>query len=109
MRRLRTDYIDIYQVHWPDPLITIEETADAMLALLRQGKIRATAYLTDWCGVEHLRGFGVRFTAPLVIGRTVVLSGEVTAATGGLAQVDLTAQDGDVVLVRGQAEVVVTG
>src|SRR3977135_2147267 len=30
LRRLRTDYIDIYQVHWPDPMITIEETADAM-------------------------------------------------------------------------------
>jgi aryl-alcohol dehydrogenase-like predicted oxidoreductase len=39
--RLRTDYIDIYQVHWPDPLITIEETADAMHTLLAQGKIRA--------------------------------------------------------------------
>jgi aryl-alcohol dehydrogenase-like predicted oxidoreductase len=41
LRRLRTDYIDIYQVHWPDPLITIEETADAMHKLLAQGKIRA--------------------------------------------------------------------
>jgi aryl-alcohol dehydrogenase-like predicted oxidoreductase len=41
LRRLRTDYIDIYQVHWPDPLVTIEETAEAMLALLEQGKIRA--------------------------------------------------------------------
>src|SRR5712692_2515448 len=41
LRRLRTDYIDIYQVHWPDPLITIEETADAMHMLLAQGKIRA--------------------------------------------------------------------
>ena len=41
LRRLRTDYIDIYQVHWPDPLVTIEETAEAMHALLRQGKIRA--------------------------------------------------------------------
>src|SRR5258705_688992 len=40
-RRLRTDYIDIYQVHWPDPLITIEETADAMHMLLEQEKIRA--------------------------------------------------------------------
>jgi aryl-alcohol dehydrogenase-like predicted oxidoreductase len=39
--RLRTDYIDIYQVHWPDPLVPIEETADAMLALYQQGKIRA--------------------------------------------------------------------
>jgi aryl-alcohol dehydrogenase-like predicted oxidoreductase len=41
LRRLRTDYIDVYQVHWPDPLVTIEETAEAMLTLLEQGKIRA--------------------------------------------------------------------
>ena len=41
LRRLRTDYIDIYQVHWPDPLVQIEETADAMQTLLEQGKIRA--------------------------------------------------------------------
>src|ERR1700759_165159 len=41
LRRLRTDYIDIYQVHWPDPLIAIEETADAMHMLFAQGKIRA--------------------------------------------------------------------
>jgi aryl-alcohol dehydrogenase-like predicted oxidoreductase len=41
LRRLRTDYIDIYQVHWPDPLVAIEETAAAMQILLKQGKIRA--------------------------------------------------------------------
>ena len=41
LRRLRTDYIDIYQVHWPDPFTPIEECAEAMLALLQQGKIRA--------------------------------------------------------------------
>jgi aryl-alcohol dehydrogenase-like predicted oxidoreductase len=41
LRRLRTDYIDIYQVHWPDPLVPIEETAEAMRALYDQGKIRA--------------------------------------------------------------------
>ena len=41
LRRLRTDHIDIYQVHWPDPLVTIEETADAMHTLFKQGKIRA--------------------------------------------------------------------
>ena len=39
--RLRTDYIDIYQVHWPDPLVPIEETAEAMRTLYQQGKIRA--------------------------------------------------------------------
>jgi aryl-alcohol dehydrogenase-like predicted oxidoreductase len=41
LRRLRTDYIDVYQVHWPDPLVTIEETAEAMLTLYCQEKIRA--------------------------------------------------------------------
>jgi aryl-alcohol dehydrogenase-like predicted oxidoreductase len=41
LRRLRTDYIDIYQVHWPDPLVPIEETAEAMRALYDMGKIRA--------------------------------------------------------------------
>jgi aryl-alcohol dehydrogenase-like predicted oxidoreductase len=41
LRRLRTDYIDIYQVHWPDPLVPMEETAEAMRLLHKQGKIRA--------------------------------------------------------------------
>src|SRR5471030_3063390 len=41
LRRLRTDYIDVYQVHWPDPLVAVEETADAMHLLFAQGKIRA--------------------------------------------------------------------
>jgi len=41
LRRLGTTYIDIYQIHWPDPLVPIEETADAMLQLQRQGKIHA--------------------------------------------------------------------
>jgi aryl-alcohol dehydrogenase-like predicted oxidoreductase len=41
LRRLRTDHIDIYQVHWPDPLVTMEETAEAMHTLFIQGKIRA--------------------------------------------------------------------
>jgi aryl-alcohol dehydrogenase-like predicted oxidoreductase len=41
LRRLRTDYIDIYQVHYPDPLVPVEETAEAMRVLYQQGKIRA--------------------------------------------------------------------
>jgi aryl-alcohol dehydrogenase-like predicted oxidoreductase len=41
LRRLRTDHIDLYQVHWPDPLTEIEETADVMHMLFAQGKIRA--------------------------------------------------------------------
>ena len=41
LRRLDTDYIDVYQVHWPDPLVPMEETAAAMRSLYEQGKIRA--------------------------------------------------------------------
>jgi len=41
LQRLRTDYIDLYQVHWPDPLVPIQETAAALARLLKEGKIRA--------------------------------------------------------------------
>ena len=41
LRRLRTDHIEIYQVHWPDPQVAIEETAEAMHTLYKEGKIRA--------------------------------------------------------------------
>ena len=41
LRRLRTDRIDIYQVHWPDPGTPMEETAKAMGALYDAGLIRA--------------------------------------------------------------------
>ncbi len=61
LRRLRTDYIDIYQVHWPDPLVRIEETAEAMHTLLRQGKIRAIGVSNF--SVEQMRRF--RSAAPL--------------------------------------------
>src|SRR6201998_472781 len=33
LRRLQTDYIDIYQVHWPDALVPVEETAATLLEL----------------------------------------------------------------------------
>jgi aryl-alcohol dehydrogenase-like predicted oxidoreductase len=41
LRRLRTDVIDIYQVHWPDLETPIAETARTLEALRREGKIRA--------------------------------------------------------------------
>src|SRR5207249_8903472 len=41
LRRLRTEHIDVYQIHWPDPMVRIEETAEAMRTLFEQGKIRA--------------------------------------------------------------------
>jgi aryl-alcohol dehydrogenase-like predicted oxidoreductase len=41
LRRLRTDRIDLYQVHWPDPLVRIDDTAETLLELQRAGKILA--------------------------------------------------------------------
>ena len=41
LRRLRTDYIDLYQVHWPDPLVPIEQTAAVLDDLRKEGKVLA--------------------------------------------------------------------
>jgi aryl-alcohol dehydrogenase-like predicted oxidoreductase len=41
LRRLRTDRIDLYQVHWPDPLVPIDETARELEKLRTEGKVLA--------------------------------------------------------------------
>ncbi len=41
LRRLRTDYIDLYQVHRPDPATDVEETLSALSDLIHSGKVRA--------------------------------------------------------------------
>jgi aryl-alcohol dehydrogenase (NADP+) len=41
LRRLRTDHIDLYQLHRPDPHTDIEETLSALTDLIRSGKVRA--------------------------------------------------------------------
>ena len=41
LQRLQTDYIDLYQVHRPDPATDIEETLAALTDLIRAGKVRA--------------------------------------------------------------------
>jgi aryl-alcohol dehydrogenase-like predicted oxidoreductase len=40
LRNLRTDYIDLYQVHWPDPRTPAEETARVLEDLVKEGKLR---------------------------------------------------------------------
>jgi len=40
LRALKTDYIDLYQVHWPDPAVPFADTADALAKLVADGTIR---------------------------------------------------------------------
>lgn len=40
LMRLQTDHVDIYQMHWPDPNVPLEETADALNEMKKAGKIR---------------------------------------------------------------------
>jgi aryl-alcohol dehydrogenase-like predicted oxidoreductase len=40
LKRLNTDYIDLYQIHWPDPLTPVTETLSALDDLVREGKVR---------------------------------------------------------------------
>jgi aryl-alcohol dehydrogenase-like predicted oxidoreductase len=40
LRRLQTDYIDLYQIHWPDPSTPIEESWNQMLQFRKEGKVK---------------------------------------------------------------------
>ncbi|MEM8561773.1 MAG: aldo/keto reductase [Pseudomonadota bacterium] len=40
LKRLQTDYIDLYQTHWPDPDFPVEETLEALDEVVRSGKVR---------------------------------------------------------------------
>lgn len=54
LRRLKTDHIDLYQLHQPDPLTPIEETLAALTDAVRQGKIRyiGSSNFSGWQLVE---------------------------------------------------------
>ncbi|MGP8321253.1 MAG: aldo/keto reductase [Methanosarcinaceae archaeon] len=40
LRRLKTNYVDLYQIHWPNPFIPLEDTMAAMQKLVEDGKVR---------------------------------------------------------------------
>ena len=63
LRRLRTDYIDLYQLHHPDPSVPIDETLEVLDDLVRWGKVRyiGTSNFRSWqlglaLGVSDRRG-----------------------------------------------------
>src|SRR5260370_36593383 len=55
LRRLRTDYVDIYYLHLPDYDVSIEESLGAMNELVRQGKVRhvASSNYSGWHVVQR--------------------------------------------------------
>lgn len=52
LRRLQTDYIDVYELHSPDPNVPLEETMGAFLKLKEQGKIREAGI--SQCSFEEI-------------------------------------------------------
>ncbi|KTS70159.1 aldo/keto reductase [Microbacterium testaceum] len=64
LRRLRTDWIDLYQLHTPDPSTPIEETLDTLADLVREGKVRYVGHsnFAGWQIAEaEFAARGVRF------------------------------------------------
>lgn len=66
LRRLRTDWIDLYQLHTPDPSTPIDETLDALSDLVREGKVRYIGHsnFAGWQIAEaEYAATGVRFVS----------------------------------------------
>ena len=57
LRALGTDYVDLYQVHWPDPTTPFAETAEALAGLIAEGKIRHVGVSNF--DVEQMEAFDV--------------------------------------------------
>lgn len=49
LKRLQTDYIDLYQTHWPDHSARYEDILDALTLLVKQGKVRAVGCSNETC------------------------------------------------------------
>jgi aryl-alcohol dehydrogenase-like predicted oxidoreductase len=69
LRRLRTDYIDLYQLHTPDPLTPIEETIAALGELVAEGKVR-------YIGHSNLSGWQLADAAHKSAARTPFISAQ---------------------------------
>jgi aryl-alcohol dehydrogenase-like predicted oxidoreductase len=71
LRRLRTDYIDLYQLHTPDPVTPLEETIAALHELVAEGKVR-------YIGHSNFSGWQIADAAHLAAGsgRTPFISAQ---------------------------------
>jgi aryl-alcohol dehydrogenase-like predicted oxidoreductase len=59
LRALGTDYVDLYQLHWPDPTTPLSETAETLAKLIAEGKIRHVGVANF--DVEQLEALEIAF------------------------------------------------
>lgn len=58
LRRLRTDYVDLYQCHRYDPDVPLEETMQALSEVVRQGKVRYIGF-SEWSPAQSEASFAI--------------------------------------------------
>ncbi|WP_433781484.1 MaoC family dehydratase [Actinomycetospora sp. CA-101289] len=97
-----------------DPAAATAAGFDGVIAMGQMTAGMLAGWLSDRCGVEHLRELEVRFLAPVRPGDLLELAGEVTAVRDGeageaVADLALTATVGATPVVRGEAVVVRVG
>lgn len=63
LARLRTDYVDLYYCHRPDPDVAIEETMEALTEIVRAGKVRTLGF-SEWTPEQIRAGMDVAGTEP---------------------------------------------
>jgi len=99
-----------------DPLAAKEAGFDSVIAMGQMQAGMLASWISDQFGVEHLREFSVRFTAPVRVGDRLELTGRVvgvSVASGGdasesLADVEMAVTIGDVTVIVGRAVVQVS-
>jgi aryl-alcohol dehydrogenase-like predicted oxidoreductase len=63
LRRLNTDYIDLFQIHWPDTTTPVAETMEALEILITKGKIRAAGVCNYSSGLLEEAGKTIRLAS----------------------------------------------
>ncbi|PXY18412.1 MaoC family dehydratase [Prauserella flavalba] len=84
---------------------------DAPIAMGQMTAGIVAAWIADWCGVERLADFEVRFVAPVLVGDTITLTGEIADVASGddgreVARLTVVAAKGETVVLKGRASAV---
>lgn len=100
---------DFNPLHW-DPAAAERAGFDAPIAMGQLTAALIAGAVTDWCGIERLREFEIKFAAPVLVGNEIIISGEVESIVdnddgddGTVATVRLQAATDSVVTARATA------